>query len=316
MNAKQLKVIAIVLGVAVLLTLPRLFRGSGEEGTLDVGDGFSFAVTDSIAGVDIVLADGAGTVRLARTDAGWTVDGYVADEPKIRDLLDVIGQLSSSELVARNPSNHAGLGVAEGGRRIEVRTAGGEVRRFHLGDRDTRSGGYFVRLPADDVVYRLDGPAGGYLNRERDGWRPRLIASVDTAAVREVLMRRGDREAVLRRSDEGWLAGDAPADSALVQRLLSVLPSVSASGFPTAEEEAAADFTLPDGWVEVFSEGSADVTGRQLELSILLLEDEERGDWVARLADGAEAFRLSSLTVDRLLPEALVPSPDGEPGSG
>ncbi|MCY3698902.1 MAG: DUF4340 domain-containing protein [Gemmatimonadetes bacterium] len=313
MNAKQLKVIAVVLGVAVLLTLPRLFRGGGEEGTLDVGDGFSFAVTDTIAGVDIGLADNAGTVRLERTDAGWTVDGYVADEPKIRDLLDVIGQLFSSELVARNPSNHAGLGVAEGGRRVEVRTAGGRVQRFHLGDRDTRSGGYFVRLPGDDVVYRLDGPVGGYLNRDRDGWRPRLIASVDTAAVREILMRRGERETVLRRSDDGWLAGDAagdaPADSALVQRLLAILPSVSASGFPTAEEEAAADFTLPDGWFEVFSEGSADVTGRQLELSILLLEDEERGDWVARLADGTEVFRLSSLTVNRLLPEALVPVP-------
>ncbi|WP_420441787.1 DUF4340 domain-containing protein [Candidatus Palauibacter sp.] len=309
MNARQLKVIAVALGVAVLLCLPLLFRGSGEGGTLDIGDGFSFVVTDSIAGVDLVLADDAGTVRLERTDAGWTVDGYVTDEPKIRDLLDVIRQLSSSELIARNPSNHANLGVAEGGRQVEVRTVGGDVRRFHLGERDTRSGGYFVRLPGDDIVYRLDGPAGGYLNRDRDGWRPRLIASVDTAGVREILMRRGDREAVLRRSDEGWLAGDAPADSALVQRLLAILPSVSASGFPTDEEEAAADFTLADGSFEVFSEGSADVTGRRLELAILLLEDEERGDWVARIADGTEAFRLSSLTVNRLLPEALLPVP-------
>ena len=147
MNARQLKVIAVVLGVAVLLYLPRLFRDSGAGGTLDVGDGFSFVVTDSIAGVDIVVADDAGTVRLERTDAGWTVDGYVADEPKIRGLLDVIGRLSSSELIARNPSNHANLGVAEGGRQVEVRTVGGDVRRFHLGERDTRSGGDFVRLP-------------------------------------------------------------------------------------------------------------------------------------------------------------------------
>ena len=309
MNAKQLRVIAIVLGVAVLLYLPRLLRDSGEGGTLDVGDGFSFVVTDSIASVNIALAGNAGTIRLERTDPGWTVDGYVADEPKIRDLLDVIGNLSSAEIVARNPSNHANLGVAEGGRRVEVRTVGGDVRPFHLGDRDTRSGGYFVRLPGDDVVYRLDGPTGGYLNRERDGWRPRLIASVDPAAVREILLRRGDREAVLRRSGEGWLAGDAPADSALVERLLSILPSVSASGFPSEEEEAAADFTVADASFEVFSAGSADVTGRQLELSILLLEDEERGDWIARLADGTETFRLSSLTVNRLLPEALVPVP-------
>ncbi len=309
MNAKQLKVIAVVLGLAVLLYLPRLFRDSGEAGTLDVGDGFSVAVADSITGVNIVLAGNAGTIRLERAEAGWRVDGYVADEPKIRDLLDVIGQLSSAELVARNPSNHANLGVAEDGRRVEIRTADGEVRDFHLGDRDTRSGGYFVRLPGDDVVYRLDGPTGGYLNRDRDGWRPRLVASVDTAGVREVLMRRGDAEAVLRRSDEGWLASDAPADSALVQRLLVLLPSISASGFPTEEEVAAADFTFADASFEVFSAGGADVTDRQLELSILLLEDEERGDWIAHLTDGSEAFRLSSLTVNRLLPEALLPVP-------
>lgn len=309
MNARQLKIIALVLGAAVLLFLPRLFRDSGEGGSLDVGDGFSFTVADSVAGVDIVLADGAGTIRLERTADGWRVDGYVADEPKVRDLLEVVVDLASTEIVARNPSNHEALGVGETGRRIDVRTGAGAPLRFHLGDRDSRSGGYFVRLPGDPIVYRLDGPAGGYLSRERDGWRPRLVASVDTAAVREVLIRRGDREAVLARGDAGWRAGDAAADSAVVQRLLSVLPLLSASGFPTGEEEAAADFSLADASVEVFSAGSDDVTDRRLELSLRLLRDEERGDWLVHLADGAEAFRLSDLTVDRLLPEALLPEP-------
>lgn len=309
MNAKQLKIIAVVLGAAVLLYLPRLLRDDGSRGTLDVGDGFSFVVTDAITGVDIVLADNAGTVRLAEGAGGWTVDGYVADEQKVVDLLGVIGDLASAETVARNPSNHAAMGVGEDGRRVEVRTQAGDRVLFHLGPRDTRSGGYFVRLPGDPVVYRLDGPAGGYLSRPRDGWRPRRVASVDTAAVREILMRRADQEAVLRRTDDGWLAGDAPADSAVVRRMLDVLPTLSASGFPTEQEEGEADFSLPDASVEVFSTGSGDVTGRELELSLLLLEDEDRGDWLARLADGAEVFRLAGLTVNRLLPEALVPVP-------
>ena len=114
---------------------------------------------------------------------------------------------------------------------------------------------------------------------------------------------------MLRRTDDGWVAGDAPPDSALVGRLLGLLPALSASGFPTAEAEAAADFTLPDASFEVFTAGAADATNRRLELSLLLLEDEESGDWMARLADGAEAFRLSSLTVNRLLPEELFPNP-------
>ena len=309
MNARQLKIIALVLGVAVLLYLPRLFRDSGAGGSLEVGDGFSFAVTDSIEGVDIVLADGAGAIRLERSAGGWRVDGYVADERKIIDLLDVVVDLSSAEIVARNPANHEALGVGESGRRIEVRTEAGEALRFHLGDRDPRSGGYFARLPGDPVVYRLDGPAGGYLSRERDGWRPRRIASVDTAGVREILIRREGREAILQRSDDGWRAGDLPADSAVVQRLLGVLPSVSASGFPTEAEEATADFSLSDTSLEVFSAGSEDVTDRRLALSLRLLPDEDRGDWLAHLADGAEVFRLSELTVNRLLPEDLLPVP-------
>ncbi|WP_420464207.1 DUF4340 domain-containing protein [Candidatus Palauibacter sp.] len=309
MNARQLRIIALVLGVAVLLYLPRLFRDSGAGGSLEVGDGFSFAVADSIEGVDIVLADGAGAIRLERSADGWRVDGYLADEQKVRDLLDVVRELSSAEIVARNPSNHEALGVGESGRRIEVRTEAGEALRFHIGDRDPRSGGYFARLPGDPVVYRLDGPAGGYLSRERDGWRPRRIASVDPAGVREILIRRAGREAILRRSDTGWLAGDVPADSAVVQRLLDVLPSVSASGFPTEEEEAAADFSLSDTSLEVFSAGSEDVTDRRLALSLRLLPDEERGDWLAHLADGSEVFRLSELTVNRLLPEDLLPVP-------
>ena len=307
MNAKQLKIIALVLAVAVVLYLPRLFRDSGAGGSLEVGDGFSFVVADSVAGVDIMLADGAGTIGLERTADGWTVDGYVADEPKVRDLLDVVVDLSSSEIVARNPSNHEAMGVGEAGRRIEIRTDAGASLRFHLGMRDTRSGGYFVRIPGDPVVYRLDGPTGGYLSRERDGWRPRGIASVDTAGVREILIRRGEREAVLRRSDGNWMLGDEPADSATVQQLLVVLPSLSASGFPTAEEEAAADFSGADAALEVFSAGSEDVTDRRLALSLRLLSDEDQGDWLGRLADGREVFRLAQLTVDRLLPEDFLP---------
>lgn len=309
MNARQLKIIALVLGVAVVLYLPRLFRDSGAGGSLDAGEGFSFVVADSVAGIDILLADGAGAIRLASTAGGWMVDGYVADEPKIRDVLGVIVDLSSTEIVARNPSNHAAMGVSEEGRRIEVRTGAGGSHIFHLGERDQRSGGYFVRLPGDPVVYRLDGPTGGYLSRERDGWRPRRIASVDTAAVREILIRRGEREATLRRGAGDWLVDDAPADSATVARLLAVLPSISASGFPTREEEEAADFSLADASFEVFSAGAEDVTDRQLALSLRLLSDEERGDWLARIADGTEAFRISALTVDRLLAEDLLPEP-------
>ena len=303
MNPRQLKILAIVLGAAVLLSLPRLLQDSESEGSVNVGDGFAFGVAaDSVEGVDIVLAGDADTVRLKKVGDEWTVDGYAADEFKTSDLLDEIESLSSRDIVARNPEHHGDLGVGDDGRRIEVHVRTGEMLRFHLGERDLRSGGYFVRLPGEVGVFRLDGSAGGYLSRERDAWRPRLIASTDSAGLQEIVLRRADRATVLRRSDDGWMAGETPADSAAVERMLASLNSLSASGFPTEEEEAAADFSAPDASIEVFSTVP--------ELSLLLLSDEERGDWLARRSEGGEAYRLASFAVDRLLPEALLPDGD------
>lgn len=308
MNSRQLRLIAILLGLAVLLYLPRLFRDDGARGTIEVSDGFRFELVDPLTRIDIVQPEGMDTIRLERTSSGWTVDGYRADEAKIADLLGVLPHLSSDALVARNPSNHAAMGVSEGiGRRIEVYTEAGGPLTFYLGERDLAAGGYFVRAAGSDPVFRLEGPAGGYLGRNRDGWRVRLIAAIDTAAVREIILQRGEREAVLRRETDTWAVGDAAADMTAVSELLTLLPGLTASGFPTDEEVAAADFSSPDAELDVFAADEGDVTGRRLVLSLRLIEDPDRGDWLARLAGGSEVYRLADFTVSRLIPEDLFP---------
>ncbi len=307
MTAKQLKLVAILLGLAVLLYLPRLFRDDGAGGSLEMGSGFAFAMADSVTRVDIVQADGTDTIRLEQGVDGWSVDGYMADEAKLAELLGVLGDLSSTELVARNPSNHAALGVEDSGRRIYVYAGGRGPVGFHLGERDPQTRGYFVRTLGEAIVYRLDGQAGGYLSRERDTWRPRQIAAVDTTAVREIVVRRGDREAVVRRAEEGWMIADAPADSGAVASVLAALSRLSLTGFPTEDEEEAADFLLADASLDVFSTAEGDVTGRRLVLGLRFLEDEDRGDWLVRRADGSEVYRLAQFTMNRVLPEALIP---------
>ncbi|MGH7540760.1 MAG: DUF4340 domain-containing protein [Gemmatimonadota bacterium] len=307
MTRKQLIIIATLLGLALILYAPSLLRDRGGGGSAG-GAGFVFDVPGTPTRIDIVRLEHGDTIRLEGDADGWTVDGRMADSAKVSDLLAVIDSLRATDLVARNPANHGELGVADStGRLVAVWAPAGGPAIFHLGNRDLRSGGYYARAPGDDRVFRLDGPAGGYLTRERDGWRERTIAEADTAAVREIMLHRDGAEYVLQRADSGWRVGDATADTAAVGRLLGLVASLEATGFPPDSVAESADFTHPDAALDVFSADSGDVTGRTLALSLRLLEPDDGGAWLVRRADGSDVYELSSFSVERLVPtpEAL-----------
>jgi len=323
MKPEQLKWIAILLGAAILLWLvPKLFRDDGSRGTVEVGTGFAFEVPDPITRIDVIVRPGGDTIRLDRGPAGWAVNGHPADSQKVADLLAEIDSLRSDLLVARNPANHAAMGVvADSGRRIEIYTEAGGPLAFLVGHRDLEAGGWYVRHPDAEEVYRLEGPTGGYLGRDVTGWRDRTIATVDTSQVREILIRRPpDEEIVLRRTEAGWRVGEgAVPDTAAVQNLLRQLPLVSASGFPTDAEAAATDFEAPDAKLDVFVESEGDVTGRQLVMALHFVQDEEAGDWLVRPADSPEVYRLAPFAVRRLLPASetlLGREPEEDGGDG
>ncbi|MDH3732046.1 MAG: DUF4340 domain-containing protein [Gemmatimonadota bacterium] len=304
MKRRQLVLIGVLLAGAVLLYLPRLLSDSEGRGSLSIPDGFSFQVSEPVTRVDVVELANGRTFRLERAAPEWTVDGHRADMPKIETMLTAIGDLSSDAIVARNPTNHEALGVGDSnGRRIDVYTEGGGPYSFHLGDRDLGAGGYFVRVPDSAEVFRLDGPVGGFLSRDRDGWRQRVIARVNVDAVRDIMIRRSAGEIVIRREDDGWSIDGRAADSSTVQGILALLPAVSASDFPTDEEAAAVDFSTPDAELDVFAEGGTDVTDRELVLGLRFVQDTAAGDWLVRTVDGSEVYRLAPFTARRLIPE-------------
>lgn len=306
MSTRHLRLVAALLGLLVALLLLRLGTRDDGSGTIDAGAGFSLNLLGAPTRIDIIQLTVADTIRLERDGARWSVDGHPADSAKIADLLPALGEARATELVARNPDNHERLGVSDiTGRRIELYTDSGGPLAFHLGNRDRGRGGYYVRDTAAVEVYRLDGPLGAYLGRDRDGWRDRLIATLDTAALREVLIRRGDDQATLVRGEGGWRVAELPADTATVQDLLRMLAGLSASSsFPSDAEAAAADFARPDGALDVFAVGEGDITARSLVLSLRFVETEsEGGKWLVRHADERETYGLTAASIRRLLPE-------------
>lgn len=306
MKAKQLRIILGILGVGILLYLPSLLRTPRRSTTPSNGPTFSIpAPASSLRTVRILNGKNGDTIRLERHDAGWTTNGHPADSAKVADLLASLDTLRTFRIVARNPANHARLGVtAETGRRIELAADSGSAFSFFLGSRARGSDGSYVRRDGEAEVYLLTDPAAGYLGRDPDGWRIRLIAALDTGRIREIVMERKGRRTVLDRKDSGWTADGMPADSATVAKLLARLVEIRASGYPTDSVAAATSFDPPPARLEVFSADSTAQGGRTRVLALLLEPGEERGDdWLARRAEDSEVVELSSYVAGALLPD-------------
>lgn len=304
MKPKHLYLILALLALGGLLYAPTLLRS--PEGRPPAQEILSFPSRGESPPtlVRVSRAGDGDTVRLERGEAGWLVNGHPADSARVAELLAALDTMAAGEVVARNPRNHPRLGVDEaGGRRVEIRGPDGESLAFILGGRDPAADAHYVREPDSPEVYLLPGPVGAYLARSAEAWRDRTIAAVDTSRVREILIRRGEEELVLRRDGERWMVGRAAADSATVASLLWRLASLSATGFPSDSAAEAADFERPDGILSVFAEEEGDVTGRALALSLRFLRGEEELDpWLVRRADERTVYQLSDFTARQLLP--------------
>ena len=308
MKRQHLYVILALLALGLLVYAPSLIRlperepEDGELFEVRVGPPerarairIADPTTDTLSGPDSIVL---------RRDAGvWRVNGRPADTAEVTQLLTALDTLRSGQLVARNPENHARLGVTEAAaRRVEIRTGADSAEVFLLGDR-SRSGGYYVRRPGADEVYLIEGPAGGLLRQTLEQWRQREVVQVDTAQVMEILIRREEEEYTLARREGGWWVGSASADSAAVRALLETLATLRATGFPTDSAEEAADFENPAGLLNAFTEGEGGVIDRNLAASLRLVPGPEEGDpWLVRRADEAHAMEIPASTARRLLP--------------
>lgn len=304
MKRKHLYVILAALLVGLALYAPSLVRererpSEPPEDVLGLGEGLARDATE----IRVHPPDEEEPIVLRRRAGGWTVNGRAADDDAVEELLAALDTLRGGRVVARDPDNHARLGVTEAtARRVEVHTAEDEPAVFLLGRRAS-GGGTYVRRPDADEVHLLEGPAGGLLGRTAEGWRRREIATVDTSAVREVVIHREGEEFTIARREGSWWVDGSAADGSAVRELLTTLSGLRATGFPPDSVEEAADFGEPTGVLSVFSEGATDVTGRNLTVSLRFVRGAEEGDpWLVRRADAGSAFEIPDATAGRLLP--------------
>ncbi len=297
----------ILLGLAVLVAvygLTVLLRGGLGDSGSDAGAlAAALSRIDSATVREVVFRRPGDTVTLARSGDGWTVNGYDADSSRISSLFGALSEENAGGVIARNPANHARLGVsADSATRAVFRGPDGDSTVLLVGASGSSFPSVYVRIADQDPVHLLEGELRTAARRTADQWRDRRLLRMDTASVARVTMTRDGAEYTLERGEDGWTVDGAAADAAAVRDLLSQLASMDATGFE------------PDGAQLV--DPARTITVRDAEgqlLAELAIGETEGSSVLVQRADGGPVYRVSQHRADRLTPEpgALT----GEEGS-
>ena len=304
MNARQLKQIAV--GLAVLVVLwggLKLFKKTSDTTTAK----FVLPALTANDADTVKITGSSDTLVLAkRGPDSWSVNGMDASLSAVNDLFQALKGIKTAELVAQSASSHKSLGVdAASGKRLAVIKSGKTLVDLVVGGHGPAFEGVYVRRPAEDAVYLLQGGLGNAVDKGLDDWRDRTVTKVDPDSVHEIDIRMKRGSYVLRRGAgaKGWqFASGAKADSEAVRRMLEQFRNLQAGGFPTKAQEDSIHFTHPTRRVVL--------RGASHPLADLVLDSTADWWWV-RNAGGGTIFRLETWRVPQLFPadSTLKPKP-------
>jgi hypothetical protein len=293
MSTELLRRLSVLLAVLVVvwLGLSVLRRARSDR-----AEELRIAGLDTAAVTAVLIARPGESVILAREGGGWTVNGQPAAPDLVAELLRQLGDTAArGELVAESAGSHGRLGLdSASAKRVTVRAGERELAGYLVGNRGSSWERVYVRLPGRDRAYELRSGVGEAVERQAEGWRDKTILRLSADSIGAVEVTRGRVRYTVSRADSVWVIGGQPADSGAVGRWLQQLTGLQASGFPSAEEAAGADFARPKRTLVIRDRG-----GRVL--ADLALDSVAAG-FLVRKAGQSVVFRIDWWSADQVVP--------------
>jgi hypothetical protein len=241
MNARQLILLAGLAAVSVAAAAAVLRTGAANIASDRRGERVLpqlAAKANEITGLSI--RQSAEPLSIERRDAGFVAadSGFPVKTEAVRDLLVGAIELIFEEARTSDPARYGDLGLADpggtnSGKEIVVRTAGGVVANFLVGNRDATVGG-----PVGGMFVRLEGQPRTWLVRgnvrlpsRRADWFVAVELGVRRDDISKIELAGGGRDAVTATAGKpGELTLDnvpenRAADTAKLTRLTTLVES-------------------------------------------------------------------------------------------
>lgn len=300
MSEKTLRASLYFLGtVTVLYVLATVLgRRSGGDGQTG-GDPALAAVLGQIDPASLSEVEIAGpgdTIRLALDGGEWTVNGFEADSGAVERFMRALEEVEVASVAARNPANHARLGLEAGSAWTLTL---GDGARVLLGNSGPRFRTAYARLPDRDVSSLISGDLRTAATRPLLDWRNKVVIGIDTAAVATIRIERDGEATLYERQDSAWTADGSEADANTLRNILQELAGMRASGFATDGDPSAVAAEADRTVLALDADGN--------EIASLSLEERE-SNFRVTTPTSPYVFEIPTFRADRVAPEA----PGGE----
>jgi hypothetical protein len=212
---KPRQIVISVAALAVVVVLLVVFgrtrsssRGAGSMVDQLVVPGF---VPDKARLIEITKA-GSDTVRVRKTDDGWTVEsawGYAADPTRVNDLLRAIEELRVRDVRSTRPASHAAFQVDDaGGVWVHVYDGQDKQLAYVCAGKAVEYDRCFVRASGSNAVVEATpnllqklGAGGPDRTLEPTFLVQKTVTRFDADTVRRVTLQRGDETVVLEKTE-------------------------------------------------------------------------------------------------------------------
>lgn len=279
---------------------------------------------DAVTSID--LRKGEQHVRLAKGENGWRLEAptaAAADDGNVRSLLTTLRALRANDFASDKPTDLAPYGLDDPSRRVALGLADGTEIDLAVGAE--KDGQFYVQSNQRPTVFQVANWLRDSLDKDAAYFRDKTVLEFDSAAARELQLRRGAALLTLRRSDSGSWSSDAGTPRAeAADKLLAALSDLK--GYEIAADNpddlAAWGLEPPALVIRVGGEDGADLGSVELGSR---RTDGARTEYTARRGGGDTVFLLRDYTYQQLdkqpkdlltLPtpssaDTAAPAPDG-----
>jgi Domain of unknown function (DUF4340) len=316
MNAKHLTTLAVLAAISVGVAAWVLQTSAPTVASDRRGDAVVPSLVDKANDITgLSIRDGTGTLAIERRDNRFVAagSGYPIKTDAVRDIVASSAELQFQEARTKDPARYGDLGLADpgakdAGKEVTLRTAGGELASFVVGNRDTTvggaTGGVFIRLKGQPQTFLARGDVR--LPAVRSDWFVGFDFDVKRNEIKKVELTGGGRDTLTASANADkpgeLVLADVPEqrspDSFKVSRLATLVESFAFQDVRKATKPAEdarrmvvdageglrLTFTtlgdVTEGWVQIAAEATSDAAKDKAKL-------------IASKVDGYD-FRLAS----------------------
>jgi len=306
MNTKHLTTLAALAAVSVAATAWALRTSAPTVASDRRGERVVPSLKDKANDITgLAIRDGADTLTIERRDNRFVAadSGYPVKIDAVRDVVASSADLSFEEARTSDPARYGDLGLADpgakepsrnAGKEITLRTAGGELASFVVGNRDATvgglAGGVFIRLKAQPQTFLARGSVR--LPSIRSDWFVTFDLDVKRNEVKKIELMGGGRDSVTASANAekpgDLVLADVPekrtADTFKVSRLATLVESFTFQDVRKATKPAddarrmtvdagaglrlvlTAVGDITQGWVQIAAEATADAATDKAKL--------------------------------------------------